>query len=116
MMFGEKTDTAGGRKLKHSCSLRIQVARRAWIEIPNKNPHNSAKSEKVGLILKCKVTKSKVCNPMGECEVPLFFDRGFVSFDDVNDIRKELMKSRAEQYGKRVSKKDLEDEEDGWDD
>ena len=116
MMFGEKTDTPGGRKLKHSCSLRIQVARRAWIEIPNKNPHNSAKSEKVGLILKCKVTKSKVCNPMGECEVPLFFDRGFVSFDDVNGIRKELMKSRAEQYGKRVSKKDLEDEEDGWDD
>lgn len=116
MMFGEKTDTPGGRKLKHSCSLRIQVARRAWIEIPNKNPHNSAKTEKVGLILKCKVTKSKVCNPMGECEVPLFFDRGFVSFDDVNSIRKELMKSRAEQYGKRVSKRDLEDEDNGWDD
>ena len=38
MMFGEKTDTPGGRKLKHSASLRIQVARRAWIEIPNKNP------------------------------------------------------------------------------
>lgn len=113
MMFGEKTDTPGGRKLKHSCSLRIQVARRAWIEIPNKNPHNSAKSEKVGLILKCKVTKSKVCNPMGECEIPLFFDRGFVSYDDVNSIRKELMKQRAEQYGKRVSKHD-EEELDDW--
>ena len=113
MIFGEKTDTPGGRKLKHSCSLRIQVARRAWIEIPNKNPHNSAKSEKVGLILKCKVTKSKVCNPMGECEIPLFFDRGFVSYDDVNSIRKELMKQRAEQYGKRVSKHD-EEELDDW--
>ena len=109
MLFGEKTDTPGGRKLKHSCSLRIQVARRAWIEIPNKNPHNSAKSEKIGLIMKCKVVKSKVCNPMGECEIPLIFDRGFVSFDDVPSIRKELMKKRAEEFGKRVSKKDLED-------
>ena len=38
MLFGEKTDTPGGRKLKHACSLRIQVARRSWIEIPNKHP------------------------------------------------------------------------------
>ena len=118
MMFGEKTDTPGGRKLKHSCSLRIQVARRAWIEIPNKNPHNSAANEKVGLVLKCKVVKSKVCNPMGECEVPLFFDRGFVSFDDVKEVRKELMKQRAEQYGRRVTKKDEaemeEHDEEDW--
>lgn len=118
MMFGEKTDTPGGRKLKHSCSLRIQVARRAWIEIPNKNPRNSAANEKVGLVLKCKVVKSKVCNPMGECEVPLFFDRGFVSFDDVKDVRKELMKQRAEQYGRRVTKKDEaemeESDEEDW--
>ena len=42
--------------------------------------------------MKCKVMKSKVCNPMGECEIPLFFDRGFVSYDDVASIRKELMK------------------------
>lgn len=111
MMFGEKTDTPGGRKLKHACSLRIQVARRAWIEIPNKNPHNSAANEKVGFIMKCKVVKSKVSNPQGECEIPCFFDRGFVSFDDVPIIRKELMKQRAEQYGKRVPKEFMEDEE-----
>lgn len=100
MLFGEKTDTPGGHKLKHSCSLRIQVARRAWIEIPNKNPANTAATEKVGLIMKCKVVKSKVSNPQGECEIPLFFDRGFVSFDDVDSIRKELMKQRAEEYKK----------------
>lgn len=110
MMFGEKTDTPGGRKLKHSCSLRIQVARRAWIEIPNKNPKNSATTEKVGFIMKCKVVKSKVCNPMGECEIPCFFDRGFVSFDDVKDIRKELMRERAERYGKRIKDIDMEDD------
>ena len=111
MMFGEKTDTPGGRKLKHSCSLRIQVARRAWIEIPNKNPYNSAATEKVGFIMKCKVVKSKVCNPMGECEIPCFFDRGFVSFDDVKTIRKELMRQRAEEFGKRVPKDLLEDDD-----
>lgn len=108
MMFGEKTDTPGGRKLKHAASLRIQVARRAWIEIPNKNPHNSATSEKIGMIMKCKVVKSKVCDPMGECEIPLFFDRGFVSYSDMKDIRKQTMKSRAEQFGKRVPKEFLE--------
>lgn len=114
LMFGDKTDTPGGRKLKHACSLRIQVARKSWIEIPNKDPHNSATSEKVGLIMKCKVVKSKVCNPMGECEIPLFFDRGFVSFDDVQAIRKELMASRAAQFGKRVPKEFMEDDyEDG---
>ena len=111
MLFGEKTDTPGGRKLKHACSLRIQVARRAWIEIPNKDPRNSAKTEKVGLIMKCKVVKSKVSNPMGECEIPLIFDRGFVSFDEVPQIRKEIMKQRAQQFGKRVPKEFAEDEE-----
>lgn len=113
LMFGEKTDTPGGRKLKHACSLRIQVARRAWIEIPNKNPANSAKTEKVGLIMKCKVVKSKVCNPQGECEIPLFFDRGFVSFDDVPQIRKELMQKANEKYGKR---KKTQEELDAWED
>lgn len=112
MMFGEKTDTPGGRRLKHACSLRIQVARRAWIKIPNKNPANAAKEETVGFIMKCKVVKSKVCNPLGECELVCFFDRGFVSFDDLQDIRKELMKQRAEQFGKRVIKEELEDMED----
>lgn len=111
MLFGEKTDTPGGRKLKHACSLRIQVARRAWIEIPNRDPRNSAKTEKIGLIMKCKVVKSKVSNPMGECEIPLIFDRGFVSFDEVPSIRKEIMKQRAQEFGKRVPKEFADDEE-----
>jgi recombination protein RecA len=111
LLFGEKTDTPGGRKLKHACSLRIQVARRSWIEIPNKDPRNSAKTEKIGLIMKCKVVKSKVSNPMGECEIPLIFDRGFVSFDEVPQIRKEIMKQRAQQFGKRVPKEFADEEE-----
>lgn len=110
LMFGEKTNTPGGHKLKHACSIRIQVARKSWIEIPNKNPQNTAANEKVGFIMKCKVVKSKVSNPMGECEIPCFFDRGFVSFDDIKPIRKELMKQRAELYGKRYNEDDDEEE------
>lgn len=113
--FGEQTHTMGGHKLQHADSLKIRVARRAWIEIPNKNPKNSATNEKVGFIMKCKVEKSKVNNPYGECEIPCFFDRGFVSFDDVPIIRKELMEQRAEMYSKRKKKEvDLEDVEDDW--
>ena len=111
MMFGEKTDTPGGRKLKHAASIRIQVARRQWIEIPNKNPQNSASTEKIGMIMKCKVVKSKVSNPMGECEIPLIFERGFVSFDELQSIRKEIMQKRASKYGKRVPKEFRDDYE-----
>jgi recombination protein RecA len=93
MMFGEKTQTPGGHLFKHSMSIRIQIARRAWIEIPNKDPKNSAATEKIGMIAKMKIVKNKVANPFGECEVPMLFDGGFVSFDDVASKRKELMNS-----------------------
>lgn len=94
MMFGEKTDTPGGRAPKHYSSIRIQVGRRAWIEIPNKDGLNSAKTEKIGMIMKCKVIKSKVCNPMMEAELPIIFDEGFIGFDDIQTIRKERMKRK----------------------
>jgi len=108
MMFGEKTDTPGGRAPKHYSSVRIQMARKGWIEIPNKDPGNSAQTEKIGMITKCKVVKSKVCNPMGEAELPLIFDRGFVSFDDINGIRKEKMKSSKE---RRKEREEYEEED-----
>lgn len=98
MLFGEKDDTPGGRAIKFYSSVRIKVARRAWIEIPNKNPEISSESEKVGIIMKAKVSKSKVSNPFGEAELPFFFDRGFVSYDDIKSIRFEIMKLRKEQY------------------
>lgn len=100
MLFGEKTDTPGGHKLKHSCSLRIQVARKAWIEIPNKNPRDSAEKERIGMVMKCRVVKSKVCNPMGECEVPLFFERGFVSFGELDKVREEIRIEHKDRYRK----------------
>ena len=98
MLFGEKEDTPGGRAIKFYSSVRIKVARRAWIEIPNKNPEVSSANEKVGIIMKAKIQKSKVGNPYGEAELPFFFDRGFVSFDDIKTIRNDLMKERKKQY------------------
>lgn len=112
MMFGDKTDTPGGRAPKFYSSIRIQVARRAWIEIPNKDPRNSATTEKVGIIMKCKCVKNKTANPMGECEIPMFFDRGFVSFDDVPLIRKSLIKQRTEKFKHGVPKNENEDVDD----
>lgn len=100
MMFGEKTDTPGGRAIKFYSSVRIQLARRAWIEVPNKDPRNTAKNQKVGLINKMKVVKSKVCNPLAEIEVPMFFDRGYVSYDDIQPIRKELMEKNNNMFNK----------------
>lgn len=98
MLFGEKDDTPGGRAIKFYSSIRIKVARRAWIEIPNKNPAVSSANEKIGIIMKAKVVKSKVSNPYGEAELPFFFERGFVSFDDIKLIRSELMKERKKKY------------------
>ena len=98
MLFGEKEDTPGGRAIKFYSSVRIKVARRAWIEIPNKNPPVSSDSEKVGIIMKAKISKSKVSNPFGEAELPFFFDRGFVSYDDIKPIRAELMKKRKAEF------------------
>ena len=98
MLFGEKEDTPGGRAIKFYSSVRIKVARRAWIEIPNKNPAVSSDSEKVGIIMKAKISKSKVSNPFGEAELPFFFDRGFVSYAHIKLIRTELMKKRKEEF------------------
>ena len=48
--------------------------------------------------MKAKVTKSKVSNPYGEAELPFFFHKGFVSYDDVKPIRTELMKQRSREF------------------
>ena len=110
MMFGPKTHTPGGWALKHACSLRLQVNRVSWIKVPNKNPKNAANEETVGILMKVKVLKSKVCNPLGECILTMFFDRGFVPNDDMKEIRREIMTKRNEMY-KSSAKRRIEVEE-----
>lgn len=99
MPFGDKDVTPGGRAIKFYSTIRLKVARRAWIEIPNKNPMVSSQNEKVGLIMKVKAVKNKTANPFREAELPFFFDRGFSSYDDIKPIRMELMKERKKIYG-----------------
>lgn len=96
--FGDNIQTPGGHKLRHSVSLKIQVARKGYIEIPNHNPYNTEKNERIGMIMKCKVVKSKVNNPMQSCEIPLFYDRGFVNFADLDNTRKEIMEEHKQKY------------------
>ena len=100
MAFGDKDTTPGGRAIRFYSSIRIKVARRAWVEVPNKNPANSAANEKIGMIMKCRVVKSKVSNPYLECEIPLLFDRGFTSFGDLQTARQEIMKANRSRKGK----------------
>ena len=99
MPFGDKDVTPGGRAIKFYSTIRLKVARREWIEIPNKNPMVSSQNEKVGLNMKVKTVKNKIANPFREAELPFFFDRGFSSYDDIKPIRMELMKERKKLYG-----------------
>lgn len=93
-LFGPKTHTPGGWALRHADSLKLEVRRREWIKVPNKNPKNSAGHEVIGIVMNVKVAKSKICNPLNECVLVLFFDKGFVPPDQLKDIRAEIMKER----------------------
>ena len=106
MLFGEKTQTPGGYKLEHSASIRIKVARRQWLDCKNYNPHSSSDKEKIGMIMKLVVVKSKVCHPMGECEIPLIFDKGFVSFDNLKEEIVECSERRKEFYSSKPTADD----------
>lgn len=110
MPFGEKTQQPGGWALKHACSVKIRISRVRWIKVPNKNPRNDATNEMVGIEVKIKITKSKVCTPLGECMLALFFDRGFVPMSEKDNIRKEIMAANNEKYNKRRKRKNDEDE------
>lgn len=113
--FGSPYDTPGGKAPKYYSSLRMQIARKSWIEVPNKDPRNASANEKVGLIMKMKVVKSKVCNPQGEAEVPLFFGRGFKPFDEIKSIRQQIMKENREQLNKEEENQEDGEEESGED-
>lgn len=104
LLFAKKTHTPGGKKKDHACSIKLEVARKAWIEIPNKNPKNSAVNKKIGFIMKVKCIKNKTAPPYRECELHCLFDYGFVSADEYLDLRKILMKEENERYNSRKRK------------
>lgn len=84
MPWGEQTHTPGGRALKHYVSIRMQIARKQWIK--------HEKLGNFGQICKVRITKSKVCNPYGEAELPLILSKGFVRHEEVATVRTEMLK------------------------
>ena len=85
VLFGDPYDTPGGNALKHFCSLRLQLARKQWLDHP--------KLGRFGQISKLRVVKSKVCTPMREAELMLIFGRGFIEHANLAVVRKELLKN-----------------------
>lgn len=109
--MGEATHTVGGKTIRYYATIRIKVSSVGYIQIKNYNPKNSAAFERIGIQMKCRTIKNKLTNPMQECIIPLFFDRGFVSFSELEKTRKEIMAQRKEQYSE---KKVNEVEPDDW--
>jgi recombination protein RecA len=79
ILFGDPFDFPGGRALKHYLSVNIRLARKQWYG-PKKN--------RIGMLIGCQVTKSKVCNPFRECELVLSFKEGFVSHKEMRAMLK----------------------------
>jgi len=98
--FGDPDTTPGGVAIPFYASIRMKVFRREWISVPNKDPQDTSENERIGMIQKIKIIKSKVCNPLGEAEIPMFFDRGYVPYDDIKSIRDEIMKGNNSRYKK----------------
>lgn len=74
ILFGDQYTTPGGHALKHYTSLRIETRRKEWVKRGEK---------RIGQICSFRVTKSKVSKPYQTCEVPLIFDRGFVTHEEL---------------------------------
>jgi recombination protein RecA len=83
--WGEPYMTPGGKALKHHCSVRIEVRRRSWI---------GAKDARYGLLNAFRVVKSKVGRPFNSCEIPMLFEYGYTTKDDMKDVLKDLRKKR----------------------
>lgn len=98
--FGDNITTPGGHAIKHYSTIRLQVARKGWIEIPNYCPYSTEAKEKVGAIIKVKAVKNQVAPPMRECELVLFFDIGFVGYEKLDETRKAIMAERRKQWKK----------------
>lgn len=116
-MFGEKTKAFGGHIIPHYASIRLQTYRRGNITIPNYDKSLAHKEEVIGIYIKIKVVKSKICNPNGVCEIPYFYERGFVSWADADDVRAQIMLEHKEKYSKRkVKSRSDERWEEEWSD
>jgi recombination protein RecA len=75
--FGEKTNTPGGRKLKHLASLRMNVSRIAQIKDGDKV---------IGGRTQVSIRKSRICSPYQDAEFDLIYGIGISKETDLIDV------------------------------
>jgi len=88
LIFGDPTDTPGGRALKHYAAVRIQVRRKQYYGLVK---------DRIGQLCAFRVVKSKVSTPYKECEIPLHFDKGFVSHEEIKQLSKDAKVDREDE-------------------
>ncbi len=82
VIYGDPTDSPGGKALRHAVSLRIQVGRKEWI---TDDKLKEIGEEEFGQITKIRVQKSKISEPRRSAELPLIFHKGFVEHEEILD-------------------------------
>ncbi len=85
MIYGETTTMPGGHALKHQSSVIYKVMRKEWL---------ASAGERLGQVVKVVTTKSKVCSPYREAEIPFIFDKGFVGGCTPDMLKQELKDAR----------------------
>jgi recombination protein RecA len=76
-MFGNPISSPGGRALKHSCSVMIEVAKAQGVK---------AGDEDIGHIVRAKITKNKVAPPFKKAEFPVYYEKGIDQTAEVADV------------------------------
>jgi recombination protein RecA len=95
MAFGEQTTLPGGHALKHACHVIMKIARKETLKVSD---------EALGIMCRISTsTKNRSASPFQEADVPLIFDKGFVSLEvykqELKEARKRSLSRSRQQLG-----------------
>lgn len=79
-LYGSPLTTPGGRAVRHVCSVRMQITKKAIRE----------KQEVIGDTVRLRIVKNKLAPPMKSAETTLLFDRGFDVTTEIVQLAIEL--------------------------
>lgn len=93
MMFGEQTTLPGGHALKHASHVILKIARKDKL---------ASSDSVVGMTCRFSTgVKNRSSSPFQEADVPLIFNKGFVSPSQVKEAMKESRKQILEERKER---------------